>query len=94
MVEGVYKTERVTDWSFIRWFSSSADPDKLVWHRDKQDRMITVISGSGWLFQYDNKTPFELKVGVAFYVKAMEFHRLIKLRGCDDLCIKVEMNRD
>ena len=29
--------------------------DELVWHRDKRDRKIRVISGVGWKFQRDNE---------------------------------------
>lgn len=94
MVDEVYKTDKITDWSFIRRFSSNVDADKLVWHRDKKDRKIVVISGSGWLFQHDNENPFELVLGLSFEIKAMSFHRLIKMDSCTDLCIKVEMRRD
>jgi hypothetical protein len=73
--------------SFIRLFDESVDSEELVWHRDKRDRMVEVISGTGWKFQYDNNMPFELKTGMRFYVGSQSYHRLLK--GKTELLLRI-----
>jgi len=50
----------------------------LVWHRDKEDREVTILEGKGWKFQYDDELPFELKEGDTISIKKLEYHRIIK----------------
>ena len=63
---------------FVRSFSEQLDDSEMIWHRDRNDRTIKVLEGSGWKFQYDNKLPFEIKEGDVFSVDAYEYHRLLK----------------
>ena len=76
--------------SVTRTFSANVDSDELVWHRDKRDREITIISGTGWKLQLDNKLPVELIKGKVYDIPKMEYHRVIK--GTDDLVIKIWEN--
>ena len=55
-VKGRFKT---------RVFESNTDSHELVWHRDKADRIVTVLEGNGWFFQMDNNIPIELEEGDA-----------------------------
>ena len=71
----------------VRQFKETVLDEELVWHRDKQDRIIEVLDGEGWKFQYDNQLPFDLKKGDVFAVEAYEYHRLIK--GETDLVLKI-----
>jgi hypothetical protein len=71
----------------IRTFSEDVSEDELIWHRDKNDREIAVIEGSGWKLQMDNKLPEDLQKGKLYNINKMEFHRLIK--GEDTLKIKI-----
>ena len=71
----------------VRQFKETVLDEELVWHRDKQDRIIEVLDGEGWKFQYDNHLPFDLKKGDVFSVEAYEYHRLIK--GETDLVLKI-----
>jgi len=71
----------------IRVFKSYVDDDELVWHRDREDREIAVMEGSGWQFQFDDKMPFDLLPGKLFHVPKMTYHRLIKGEG--DLVLKI-----
>ena len=32
----------------IREFSADTDPMSLIWHEDQEDRIIEVLTGSGW----------------------------------------------
>ena len=74
--------------TYIREFSVDTDSSELVWHRDKEDREVTILEGSGWKFQYDNELPFELNEGDTINIKKLEYHRIIK--GSSDLIIKIE----
>jgi hypothetical protein len=52
--------------------------EDLIWHRDKEDRVFTVLEGSGWGFQLENGLPFELNLGDEVTIHKMVYHRLIK----------------
>jgi len=39
----------------IRTFSKDVDPLSLLWHSDREDRMIEVLEGKGWKVQLDNR---------------------------------------
>jgi quercetin dioxygenase-like cupin family protein len=60
----------------IREFKSNVSNKELVWHRDKENRTVKVVSGSGWKFQRDNELPIELKEGDIIQIKKMEWHRI------------------
>ena len=68
-----------TDKNNIREFSSNVDELDLVWHQDKEDRLVEVLEGEGWKFQRDNQLPVLLISNQStFRVKAEEYHRIIK----------------
>lgn len=62
----------------LRVFSEEVNSDELVWHRDKEDRLIEVVSGEEWMFQFDNELPFEMKPGMVFDIPKETYHRIIK----------------
>ena len=62
----------------VRTFNSSVDSSELVWHRDREDRTVTVLEGDGWSFQQDDSLPLELKPGDQFFIERMTYHRLLK----------------
>ena len=62
---------------FLRTFSVDIDPAELIWHRDHQDRTITVIEGNEWRIQMDNCFPRLLNKGDSFQIPSGEYHRLI-----------------
>ena len=72
----------------IRIFSSNVLSEELVWHRDKEDRKITVLEGEGWQFQFNGELPFELKEKMIFKIPEGMYHRLIK--GKTDLVLKIK----
>lgn len=78
------------DGSRTRTFSSDIDSDELIWHRDKKDREITILSGVGWKLQMEDKLPKELELGKLYHIPKMEYHRVIK--GKDNLKIKIWEN--
>jgi hypothetical protein len=76
-----------TDLDDIRTFDINEDQSEFVWHRDKEDRLVEVISGNGWQFQPENCLPLLLQPGIKFKIKEGEYHRLIK--GIDNLQIRI-----
>ena len=76
-----------TDLGDIRTFDINEDQAEFVWHRDKEDRMVEVISGDGWQFQPENCLPLLLEPGIRFKIEEGEYHRLIK--GINNLEIRV-----
>jgi len=71
----------------VRSFSNSLDENELVWHRDKEDRIIFPLHESDWKIQLDNETPKELTPGNPVFIESEQFHRLVK--GDGDLEVKV-----
>jgi len=72
----------------IREFSEDIDPIELLWHRDLENRTVTVLEGKGWYFQKDNELPIELKEGTTIFIPRLEWHRVIK--GNTNLKIKIK----
>lgn len=83
-----YINVQINDKYIIREFNKDIDPIELKWHRDLNDRKITVLKGEGWYFQKDNELPLELKEGINIFIPALEWHRVIK--GTTTLKIKIE----
>ena len=73
---------------FTRVFKESVEKEQLIWHKDKKDRVVKVIYGTGWKLQYDNKLPIELEPGQNYHIKKQEFHRLLK--GNSELKLEIK----
>jgi len=71
----------------IRTFSKDVDPTSLVWHSDKEDRLIEVLEGEGWKLQLDNKLPLLISKGDRIFINEGDVHRIHK--GITDLKIKI-----
>jgi quercetin dioxygenase-like cupin family protein len=76
----------------VRTFDSSVNSSELVWHRDREDRIVKVLEGKDWYFQFDDQLPFELKYGDQFFIEKMTYHRLIK--GSTNLKVLIEKRHD
>ena len=72
----------------VRTFNSNVDSSELVWHRDREDRTVKVLEGTGWQFQYDDHLPIELKEGDQLFIEKMTYHRLLK--GTTQLKVLIE----
>ena len=72
----------------VRTFSEDVESEELVWHRDKNDRVVEVIQSNGWKFQMDNELPKTLESGNVVEIPKETFHRVIKGEG--DLIIKIK----
>jgi len=62
----------------IRTFDPSVDSHELVWHRDREDRTVTVLEGNGWSFQYDDCLPEKLQPGDVFRISKESYHRILQ----------------
>lgn len=81
-------TETIEGSKRIRTFSNTVDSDELVWHRDRQNRTVTVLEGADWKFQMDNQLPQKLNPGDVVYIPKETYHRIIA--GNSDLVIRIE----
>ena len=72
----------------LRTFYSSVDSDDLVWHRDLEDRKVTVLEGEGWQFQFNGSLPIELVEDRTFMIPRDMYHRVIK--GKTRLVLRIE----
>ena len=72
----------------IRHFDPIKEDAEFVWHRDREDRIVKVLEGKDWYFQFDDQLPFELKYGDQFFIEKMTYHRLIK--GSTNLKVLIE----
>jgi hypothetical protein len=82
-----YTQNKLSDRTFIREFSPDVDLSELVWHRDLNHRIVTIIEGSGWKIQFDNELPQDLIPGKIIHIPKMVFHRIWK--GSDPLKIEI-----
>ena len=71
----------------LREFSHDVDSEELVWHQDREDREVKVVSGHGWFLQLDNRLPLPMVEGRTYNIPALQFHRIIK----GDSCLVVEI---
>jgi hypothetical protein len=59
----------------FREFSADIPEEELVWHRDKEDRLLETDDDADWFIQLDNELP--KKINKTFIPKGV-YHRLIK----------------
>jgi len=70
---------------YIREFSQEVPEEELVWHRDREDRIVEPLHTTDWKIQIDDELPAIIDKPI--FIKRDIFHRLIK--GTDNLKIKV-----
>ena len=66
---------------FIRTFPADVDEMDLIWHEDKENRVINVLEGNGWKFQFDEELPIEMVNGTSISIPKGKLHRIIKGKG-------------
>ena len=85
-----FEEEKIDQYNFIRTFSADVDEMDLIWHADKENRIITVLEGNGWKFQFDEELPIEMTNGLSISIFKGRIHRVIKGNG--PLVIKLQKN--
>ena len=76
-----FTEEQIDDYIFIRTFSEDVDEMDLIWHADKENRIITILEGNGWKFQFDEELPIEMTNGLDISIFEGRLHRIIKGNG-------------
>ena len=82
-----FTQKRINESTIIRKFSKAVSSADLEWHRDRQDRVVEVINGNGWMIQMDDSLPLLMEVGDRIRIRANKWHRVIK--GNDDLIVVI-----
>ena len=85
-----FEEEKIDEYNFIRTFPADVDEMDLIWHADKENRIITVLEGNGWKFQFDEELPIEMTKGKSISILKGRIHRVIKGNG--PLVIKLQKN--
>ena len=55
--------ENLSDNIKIRTFKSDVESGELMWHRDREDRLVEILECNNWKYQSDNTLPLEMKKG-------------------------------
>ena len=85
-----FEEEKIDQYNFIRTFPADVDEMDLIWHADKENRIITVLEGNGWKFQFDEELPIKMIKGKSISILKGVIHRVIKGNG--PLVIKLQKN--
>ena len=85
-----FEEKQIDQYNFIRTFPADVDEMDLIWHADKENRIITVLEGNGWKFQFDEELPIEMTKGKNISILKGRIHRVIKGNG--PLVIKLQKN--
>lgn len=70
----------------VRTFKSDVKGGELVWHRDKEDRIVECVGNTDWMVQLDNELPKSLNETV--FIPKGVYHRVIKGNG--NLTVKIK----
>ena len=76
-----FEEKQIDQFNFIRTFPADVDEMDLIWHADKENRIITVLEGNGWKFQFDEELPIEMTEGLSISILKGRLHRIIKGKG-------------
>lgn len=85
-----FEQEKINN-DILRTFSSDVDEMELIWHRDQEDRIVTVLEGDGWQLQMDNQLPIKMIVGESYYIPKMVYHRIIRTKT-NRLVLRIKEN--
>lgn len=85
-----YAQKNLNNGVFLRTFSKDTLTEELVWHRDRNDRIVEVLEGDNWEIQFENQLPQTLNVGEEYVIPAYTYHRI--KRGTTDLKVKIQEN--
>ena len=76
-----FKERLIKENYYLRAFNEEVLEEELVWHRDKEDRLVTLLEGQSWKIQFENQLPIEMKKGAVYHIKKEQWHRVIKGEG-------------
>lgn len=79
--------ETVNEGRTTRLFNQNLDDSELVWHRDKEDRIVFPLHETDWKFQFNDELPINIEPNKPIFIESKKFHRLIK--GTGDLEVEI-----
>ena len=82
-----FEQKKISENKAIRTFSEDVEASELIWHMDREDRVIKVLESRSWYLQMDNSLPVLLEQGKMYQIPKMTYHRVIK--GDNDLIIEI-----
>ena len=85
-------TEKIINGKLIREFKENTTSSELVWHRDREDRRVTILEGKEWLLQLDNHIPTIMREGETYEIPKNTYHRIIK--GSGKLVVEIKKKRN
>lgn len=74
-----YTDEKLSNKVIIREFSSDVDSHELMWHRDREDRLIEPLEKTDWKIQFENQLPILIENQI--FISKGTWHRAIKGNG-------------
>lgn len=80
-----YKEQKLEDW-YYRTFDENTASSEMVWHRDREDRVVEPVEPTDWLFQMENELPVPIQGQL--YVPMGKWHRAIK--GTGELKLRIK----
>ena len=63
-----FKEKMINSRLLLREFSKDVNSDELAWHRDRENRIVTVVEGKDWLLQIDNNVPSLMESGKSYSI--------------------------
>lgn len=84
-----YIETRIREDLRIRTFSSRAESEDLIWHRDAENRILTVLEGTGWQLQFDGDLPVDLRPGDTHAIPREMWHRVKRSDSASSLTVEV-----
>ena len=55
-----YTEEQINKNTYLRTFSAETPETDLIWHLDRENRVIEAIHNTDWKFQFDDELPLSL----------------------------------
>ena len=83
-----YVDKKLNNREILRTFDKNVLSEELVWHRDRNNRIVEVLGGEGWEIQLEDRLPELLEKGREYVIPAYTFHRI--KRGTTDLKLRIE----
>lgn len=80
-----YTEKKIWDNTYLRTFSADTSETDLIWHLDKEDRVIEATHDTDWKFQFDDQLPVSLNNTIS--IPKNTFHRIIK--GTNDCTLRI-----
>ena len=89
MKEFPFKQVKIKENIVRRTFTMDVDASELVWHMDREDRVVKVLEGQSWYLQLDNELPKKLIERKEYFIPKMSYHRIFK--GTSNLVLEISM---